>query len=312
MKPQGPSPILVFAALIAVQILFGLNYVLSKVVVDVFPPLVWASARIIISTVIMLSIAFLSGTDSPKPDRHFLIPLVAFSLLGIIINQASFLVGLHYTTSTNSAILNTLIPVVTLLIVTLRGQEPVTTKRVLGFISAFAGVLVIRRVEDFSLSNSTLIGDLLTIVNCISYGFFLAYSKPFFQKNNRLWTTAWMFLYGSVGLTLLAAPQWVSFQMPALTPVLIGCMIFGVLGATVLTYFLNFWALAYARSSSVALFIYLQPIVAAALAWFWFNEPPTVRTFLSCGLIFFGVLLGLSREAANPAAQEQAIPVKIT
>ena len=307
MKPQTPSPILVFGALIFVQVLFGLNYVLSKVVVDVFPPLVWASARIIIAAIIMVGIAFFSGTDAPKPDRKFFIPLIAFSLLGIIINQSSFLVGLHYTTSTNSAILNTLIPVVTLMIVTFRGQEPLTLKRGLGFISAFAGVLVIRKVENFSLSNPTLIGDLLTILNCISYGFFLAYSKPFFQKYNRMWATAWMFLYGSVGLTLLATPQWFTFEMPVLTPVLIGCMIFGVLGATVLTYFLNFWALAYARSSSVALFIYLQPIVAAALAWFWFQEPPTARTLISSLLIFCGVLLGLSREPAKAPIAVQEV-----
>ncbi len=290
MTKNVPSPILVLLALITVQILFGVNYVVSKVVVEAFPPLVWASARIIVSAGIMLWIARLSGTDSPR-GKEFFGPLVIFALLGIIINQSSFLVGLRYTTATNSAILNTLIPIVTFAIVTIRGQEKLTPTRALGFVFAFGGVLIMRKIEDFSLSDQTLIGDLLTILNCVSYGFFLAYSKSFFERYSRMWTTAWLFLYGSVGLTVLALPDWIGFKMPELSPLLVGCMAFGVIGATLLTYFLNFWALAYANASSVAIFIYLQPIVAAALAWLWFGDSVSLRTTLASLLIFAGVLL---------------------
>src|SRR5689334_19622890 len=119
---QTKMPLNVLNTLILIQVLFGINYVTSKIVVDHFPPLVWASIRIIISTAIMFGIALSSGRPSPR-GRRFFGPLVVYSLLGIIINQGSFLVGLRYTTSTNSAILNTLIPVFTLMIVTLRGQE---------------------------------------------------------------------------------------------------------------------------------------------------------------------------------------------
>src|SRR6185312_13343906 len=111
---------LVLAALIAVQVLFGVNYVVTKVVVGAFPPLLWASLRIIISSIFMLTVAFMSGHEHPKDGKKFFGPLVIFALLGIIINQSSFLVGLRYTTATNSAVLNTLIPVFTLLLVTLR------------------------------------------------------------------------------------------------------------------------------------------------------------------------------------------------
>lgn len=168
-----PSPKLVLAALLTVQILFGINYVVTKVVVGVFPPLLWASFRIIVSSIFMLSVAIMSRHEHPKGGKKFFGPLVVFACLGIIINQSSFLVGLRYTTSTNSAILNTLIPIFTLLLVTLRGQEPLTGKRLAGFICALAGVLSIRKIEEISFNNSTWIGDLLTVLNCLSYSFFL-------------------------------------------------------------------------------------------------------------------------------------------
>jgi drug/metabolite transporter (DMT)-like permease len=295
-----PSPRLVLAALVAVQILFGVNYVITKVVVDVFPPLVWASIRIVIASVVMVSVALATGRKHPTDGKKFFGPLVIFALLGIIINQSSFLVGLRHTTATNSAVLNTLIPVFTLLIVTFRGQEPLTLKRALGFACALTGVLAIRKLEDLNFSNSTWFGDLLTVVNCLSYAFFLSFSKKFLEQHDRIWTTAWLFMYGSIGLSLLALPDWMAFHWPPMDTRLLACMVFAVLGGTLLTYFLNFWALAHARSSSVALFIYVQPIVASLLAWTWMGQEPTPRTFVSSGLIFVGMLLGLSSNKAAP------------
>jgi drug/metabolite transporter (DMT)-like permease len=296
-----PNPKLVLAALVTVQVLFGINYVVTKVVVGVFPPLLWASFRIIIASLFMLSVAFMSGHEHPKDGKKFFGPLVIFALLGIIINQSSFLVGLRYTTSTNSAVLNTLIPVFTLLLVTLRGQEPLTAKRLTGFACALTGVLIMRKLEDFTFSNKTWIGDLLTVLNCLSYAFFLSFGKKFLERHDRFWTTFWLFAYGSVGLTCLGMPDWLTFTWPVITPYLLACMTFAIVGGTLLTYFLNFWALAHARSSSVALFIYVQPIIATVLAWVWMGQQPTMRTMVASALIFVGMLLGLSNAPPKKA-----------
>ncbi len=197
-----------------------------------------------------------------------------------------------------------MIPVFTLLIVTIRGQEPLTKLRVAGFILSFSGVLVLRHVEEISLSDRTLIGDLLTILNCLSFALFLSYSKTFLETHDRVWTTAWLFVYGSIGFGLVSLPDWMTFRMPELTPLLVGAMAFGIIGGTLLTYFLNVWALTYARSSSVALFVYLQPVVASALAWAWMGETVTLRTFLYSLIIFCGLLLALSPAAEKAEASK--------
>ena len=308
MNATPPSTLLVTCALIAVQILFGVNYVISKTVVDAFPPLVWASIRIVIATGIMGTIAILSRRKHPTGGRNFFLPLIVFALFGTIINQSSFLVGLRYTSATNSAILNTMIPVFTLLIVTVRGQEPLTWRRGIGFVLAFAGVLAIRKVENFTLSDQTAFGDFLTVLNCLSYGIFLTYSKKFMEQNDRVWVTVWMFLYGSIGIGLVALPDWIHFSQPTLTPALLWAMAFSILGGTILTYFLNFWALAYARSSSVALFIYLQPIFAAFLAWAWHHEIPSLRTMISGLMIFAGMIFAL--ETASKNSTKGTVPAR--
>ena len=291
MTTTTPSKYLVFLALVTIQVLFGINYVVSKLLVDSFPPLLWASARVFISALLMLLIALVLRRPHPKPDKKFFLPLIVFAILGTVINQGCFLTGLRYTSSTNSAILNTLIPVFTLLIVTIRRIEPLSSKRMLGFIFSFIGVLVLRKVETLSFSDQTLLGDLLIVLNCLSYGLFLSYSKHFFSSYDRVWGTTWLFLYGSIGLGLLAAPEWAHFHMPTLTNAMIASMLFVTLGATLTAYFLNIWTLTYSKSSSVAIFIYLQPIVSASISYFFLGESVSLRTAISSIIIFIGVLL---------------------
>ena len=299
LTTRHPPPTLIFGALILVQVLFGVNYVVSKVLVEHFPPLVWASLRLFVAAGMMMSLAFASGRKHPKSTRKFFVPLIKYALLGIILNQGAFLLGLSYTTATNSAVLNTLIPIFTLLIVTLRGQEQFTLSKGIGFVAALAGVLVLRRVDQFSLSDKTLVGDLLTMFNCLCYAFFLSYSKPFLEANDRVWTTAWLFTYGALVMPFIALPSYLSFHWPPLSQTVELCMLFSILGGTVGTYFLNLWALTYTRSSSVALFIYLQPMVASVVAWVWFHEAATARVIISSGLILVGVLFGLYGSALS-------------
>lgn len=291
---HSPAPLLIYFSLVLIQVLFGINYVVSQIILQSFPPMVWASLRIIIASMVMFFIALaVKPQERPKISISFLKPLIVFTFLGTIINQTAFLKGLQYTTPTNSAILNTLIPVFTLLFVTFRGLEPITRSRAIGFILAFAGVLLMRKIEDFSWGDKTVQGDLLTILNCLSYGLFLAYSREFLRQHNRLWITAYMFLFGSIGITLMALPDWFQFGGLNFTWSLLGAMTFSIIGGTLITYFLNNWTLTHSNSSSVAIFIYLQPIVAASLAWAWFGQVVTLRTFLSSLIILLGVLLVL-------------------
>jgi drug/metabolite transporter (DMT)-like permease len=301
----------IYTALVLVQILFGINYVVSQVILQAFPPLVWAGLRIIVAAATMLVVAMIWKPQSrPKLNREILKPLFIYTLLGTIINQTAFLKGLQYTTSTNSAILNTLIPVFTLLFVTFRGLEPLTLKRGIGFFLAFGGVLVMRKIEDFSLGDKTLQGDLLTILNCVSYGLFLSYSREFLKKYDRLWITAYMFLFGSIGINLMSLGEWTNFQWPTITSALAGAMAFSIIGGTLITYFLNNWTLSYSTSSSVAIFIYLQPIVAASLAWFWFGQVVTLRIVIASLIILLGVLLVLGVIGTRKSKTASPLPME--
>jgi len=287
MKPS------VLAALLAVQVLFGLNYVISKDVVTAFPPLAWASIRALISACLLVLVAILLNRKHPKLDRKFFLPLIPLSMLSVSLNQSLFLVGLTKTTATNSSILNTLIPVFTLLIVTLKGMERLTLKRAFGFLLGLLGVLALRGVENLSVGGETWVGDVMTILNCACYATFLVVGKQWISQYDKIWATAWLFIAGSLTITIFATPDLLHMQWPVMTWSLGFAAFYAVFLGTFATYLLNFWALARAKSSSVSLFIYLQPVVAVLLAWGWKGEVPTLRSLGAGLLIFLGMLSAL-------------------
>lgn len=281
-------------ALIAVQILFGINYAVSKYILAYLPPLVWASSRIFVAAVAMLAYAkWVWKKPSPFQNLRALLPLIPFALFGMIINQSAFLMGLRFTTAGNSAILNTMIPLFTVGVVALMGKEKFHRGKVFGFTMALIGVLIIQKVENLSFHGDEVIGNFLTLLNCLSYAVFLGIGKNFLENTDRVWATAWLFVFGAIGIGSLSIPAWQDFDFQKFSsqtsPFLFMAMAFSIIGGTLLTYFLNLWALARVKSSEVALYIYLQPFIAVLVAWLWLGEIPTLRTGIASLFIFVGI-----------------------
>jgi drug/metabolite transporter (DMT)-like permease len=67
--------------------------------------------------------------------------------------------------------------------------------------------------------------------------------------------------------------------------------VYAVLCATVLTYSLNTWALKHTRSSQVALYINVQPLVAVALGPFFAMPAPDWRFFVALAGVATGLWL---------------------
>jgi drug/metabolite transporter (DMT)-like permease len=74
---------------------------------------------------------------------------------------------------------------------------------------------------------------------------------------------------------------------------------------TVGAYYANAWALARVAPSTVAVYIYLQPLIAFALAPLILGESWNSRTWIASILIFAGVAIVISR-SRSPAIEDVA------
>lgn len=112
----------------------------------------------------------------------------------------------------------------------------------------------------------TVAGDLLTLANATSYSIFLVLMRRLSPHADALAATAVFFGLGTLLTGIWAWPALTAESAAALvSPEAWPAVLAVVLGATVIAYLLNVWALRRAPSSLVALYVYLQPAVAASL-----------------------------------------------
>ena len=275
-------------ALVAVQVFFAVHYVAAKVVLTVIPAPAWAALRVASAAVVFLLIYRLRGGGRIAPADHARLALLG--VFGVVINQICFIEGLARTTPSHSSLICTTIPVLTVLFGVMLGRERPQPSVTLGIALALIGVLVLLRIDAFELRDEWVRGDLLTQLNSASFALFLVLSRDTVRKLGPTATTTAVLCWGSIGTTLYGARSLLALDVSSLAPRIYALAVFIVLFPTVLTYLLNSWALARVDSSEVALFIYLQPILASTLSVFILGEPLTPRLGIASIFVFLGVL----------------------
>jgi len=293
VPPLRVSPA-TLAALLGIQIAFASNYLFSKIVMEVVPPLVWGFFRTLCTAIILLLFLFFRGQLQTRKAWALRRELLLFSVLGVIINQASFLAGLKLTTTANSGLINTMIPVFTVLWVTLSKRENFSFTRWAGFSLSFMGVLLLQDLGHFSLSEATYRGDLFTLLNAFSYSLFLFLSPPFFKNESPVWITAWLFFFGSVGLGFLSLPQWPLFEPASVSQTTLLFGLLGILLGNLVPYLLIGYVLTKTASSIIAQFVYLQALIAGFLGYAFLHESVSSRTLVSAAIIFLGLYFTLA------------------
>jgi len=289
-------------ALISIQITFAANYLFSKVVMKDLPPLVWGAFRTVATMLLLFLVLFLKNQVNVSLAYKNLGPLIIFSVLGVVLNQAAFLSGLHLTTAANSGLINTLIPVFTVLWVTLWKHERLSQLRWMGFALALLGVLFLQDFSRLSISSKSAVGDGLTVFNAFCYSWFLFLSPNYFKNHPPLWLTAWLFFFGSIGLVAISFPQWGTVSGTSLSTQTLWYVFWGVLVGNLIPYLLISYVLTKAPSSVISQFIYLQALIAAFLGWMFLDEKLSLNTFLSALFIFTGLYLSVlfKRKASSP------------
>jgi len=287
--PAAASPTKVRAALLTIQILFGINYLASKVIVTEMSPAAWAVLRTSGAFVVLAVVAVMGRRR--LPPRRDLWLLAVCALFGVVFNQGFFLEGLSRTTVGRSALICSQIPTFVLLFSVLARQERLTWRKALGFAAGIAGVLVLLGVDRFTLDNQHLAGDLLTLTNAASFALFVVLSRRVMARNDPLAATAVIFFFGAVGMMAYGGSSLLATDFSVVTPDLFGVMIYVILGATVVTYFLNLWAVKRVQATRVALYIFLQPVIAAILGVVFRGEDLTPRFLTATALVFTALLL---------------------
>lgn len=288
------TPIAPHLALIAVQVLFGTWPIFGKIVLRSMSPSSLVACRL---TGAALAFALLQRKLTPlfrMPLKDFLL-LVLCSMMGVVGNQFLYVKGLSLTTVINSTLLSTTIPVFALFVSILFGYDQLSLRRLSGIALAAGGVVYLVNPARADLSTHTTAGNLLLVSNSLLYATYIVISKTLFQRYGALNVITWIFLVGSVVTIPVGIYAMQRENLGAMGAGLWLMLAFIIIFPTVGAYYLNGWALTKVPPSTVAIYIYLQPLIAFGFAPLLLGEQFNSRTIIAALLIFAGVAIVTKR-----------------
>jgi len=277
-------------ALVAVQILFGIWPIFGKIVLRSMSS---PSLVVIRITGAAVALALLQRRLTPllrMPAKDIGL-LTLCSLLGVVGNQLLYVKGLSLTTVINATLLSTMIPVYALAVSVLLGYERGSLRTLAGIVVSAAGVIYLVNPAHAELNAQTTTGNLLLLANSFIYAIYIVISKDLFERYGALNVVTWIFLIGAVMTVPVGIYSLQNENLAAISGMVWLAVAFIILLPTVGAYYLNAWALTRVAPSTVATYIYLQPLIAFGLAPIFLGESWNWRTIVAAMFIFGGVAL---------------------
>ncbi|MGK7908515.1 MAG: DMT family transporter [Synechococcus sp.] len=216
--------------------------------------------------------------------------------------------SLQYTTVAKSMLLNNLTPIFTTLGSWLLFGKRFNRQFLVGMAIALAGAIGLA-FEDLHSANGLLIGDIYALLSAVFLGaYFLVVEQL------RRWFSATTILLWrcGVGSALLIPLVWgTEGQLLPTTEV----AILAALGLGIVSEGLGQRLLADCMdkfsSSFISLFLLLEPLVSALLAWAIFFEPVGPTTWVSFAVILGGIYLAQASGVATHAVTDGAVETEI-
>lgn len=274
-----------------VSIIYGVTFTIAK---DVMPEFVKPFGFILLrvggATLLFWFIAFLgpkekiAWKDFPR--------ILAAAMFGVAINMLTFFKGLSLTSPISAAVIMVTTPIIVLVLSSIIMKEKMITRKVFGIILGLIGtVFLILFGKSIGNAPQAGWGNLLVFINAVSYGFYLILVKKLMDKYNALTFVKWIYTFGFImvlpfGWQEFQAIDWHTIPIPVYLE--IG---FVIVFSTFCTYLLNLLSMRELKPTTVAVFIYLQPLFAAIIAIALGKDQLNYVKIFAAVLIFTGVYL---------------------
>lgn len=243
-------------------------------------------------SVILFWVLFLFNPAKEKVNRQDIPRFMLCALTGIAINQMLFLKGLSLTFAIHAVLLMLTTPILITIIAAWLLKERLNVQKITGLALGISGAVVLissRRMGGEG--NHVLLGDILVIINAVSYTFYFILVKPLMLKYNPVSVTRWVFTFGMLMVLPFGWAEFSSIQWAGFTPTAYACVALVAIGGTFLAYLFNVYGIKVLGASVAGAYMYSQPVFATIIAVIFLGESVEPYKIIAALLIFGGVYL---------------------
>ncbi len=283
--------------LLATVTLWALNFTVTKYVLSHgFQPIAYGCLRFGMAAAILSSIAY-GRERTLEMRRRDLITLGAAALIGIFLNQLTFVYAIKLTTATTVALLFGTLPVIAGLFAFALGIDRLGRRFWFAGALAAGGAALVALGSGGSVSGD-LWGDLLGLAATATWAWYSVAAAPLLRRYSPLRVCSVGFVIGSIPLFIVGSPQLASQDYSVGAGIWL-LYVFAVLGPLVVANVLWFGAIRRVGPSRASVFANLQPFLAAIFSLLILGESIT-RLQIAGGLAIAGAIV-LSRDWVAPA-----------
>jgi drug/metabolite transporter (DMT)-like permease len=288
------------------SVLFSGSYIAGKYTTLDLGPLTTTALRYLVALLFLSALLAHYKVGALRLRRRDILPALLLGLFGIVGYHYFFFLSLRYTEVANTAIINATSPVLTSAAAALLIRERLSPINYAGVLTAFFGVLILlsRGEIDTVLTMQFNKGDLLMIVSVLCWIVYALMIRKMLDRYSGFTLTFYATAFGVLILLFLAPLEAPLSEIREISRAsFLSVVYMGICGSGLgyLLYNLSIREIGPTRTSS---FVYsVIPLIVAALAWQFFQQPITPIMAASILVILAGLqmMLALGRQ---PSAEK--------
>jgi drug/metabolite transporter (DMT)-like permease len=291
LTTRQPADLQANASAAMAAVLFGASVVAVRVAVRDVPPVSLAVLRfgqgsLLLAGALLLVAPGLLRVRWERLRRFALPGIVLFGLFPLTFN-----IGLQYTEASRGAVMLATMPVWSALLGRIAGER-LAGRQVAGVVLSFVGIGVAFVEPGRPMGDAmSLVGDGLLLLTGLLGALYGLIAKRILAVDNAATVTTYAMLFGTVLLLPVAVAEGMVPAVARLDGQLLGLVVFlGMLGGAS-AFLLWTWALSRITPTQVAVYVNLNPIVAALLAIALLGERRSLLFVLGFAAVVTGVLL---------------------
>ena len=287
---------LVDLTLILVAVIWALNFSVVKTALSEFDPYSFNALRYVLAAALLYVAARSKGFTLKVEKEHFW-KILGIGLVGNLVYQLFFIIGLNYTYSANAAVMLGTIPIWVALLSHIFIDEKLTLFKSIGIGLAFIGVILIISGGNnpISFSSNYFIGDIITILAAITWAVYTILSKKYLKIYNSLQYSALMSVIGLVGLMIIGLPSLVKLDFTSVSIAGYGGLLYSGFLSVGVAYII--WNNGIAKIGTVRTAAYqnLVPVLGLFFGVFILDEALTILQYIGALFVIAGIILARFR-----------------
>jgi drug/metabolite transporter (DMT)-like permease len=278
-------------ALSLMVFVWGVNFAVVKHALATFNPLAFNALRFAIASVLVFAVLRVRGELGMRPDRRDVPRIVVLGLVGNVLYQMCFILGLDRSRAGHASVILALTPIITAFFSLLTGLEKPGLRTWGGATLSIVGIALVSGAAMRLEGRDALVGDAILVTACLAWALYTVGARPIVRRYGAVRTTAWTMWIGAVGLIAIGTPALLSQDYAGLDAGAWGGLAFSATFAIGLAYLIWYRGVERIGNTRTAVFSNLTPVVALAASAVLLKEAPSALALLGAALTIGGVMI---------------------